>query len=129
MPFPAVKRVIYNKNPLAEVIFQARFPRFLAIDAEPPAEFQRRIIADYPNYEQRNVVQILFATTQEGRAPPSEVTGRMHLFSSKDRFWSVTLVGDYFSVSTKQYVRWEEFRERMETVLKIVLGIYQFQIF
>jgi uncharacterized protein (TIGR04255 family) len=129
MPFPAVKRVIYDKNPLAEVIFQARFPRFLPIDAEPPVEFQRRLIADYPNYEQRNVVQILFASTQEGRPLPSEVTGRMHLFSSKDRLWSVTLVGDYFSVSTKRYERWEEFRGRMEAVLKILLGIYQFQIF
>jgi uncharacterized protein (TIGR04255 family) len=40
----------------------------------------------------------------------------MHLFSSKDGVWSVTLVGDYFSVSTKHYVRWEEFRQRLEAM-------------
>ena len=116
MPFPAVKRVIYNKNPLAEVIFQARFPRFLQIEAEPPVDFQRRLIADYPNYEQRNVLQIMLASTQEGRPPASGIAGRMHLFSSKDGVWSVTLVGDYFSVSTKHYVRWEEFRQRLEAM-------------
>ena len=69
MPFPAIKRVIYKKNPLAEVIFQARFPRYLPIEAEPPAEFQRRLITDYPNYEQHNVFQIIFASTPEGRPP------------------------------------------------------------
>jgi uncharacterized protein (TIGR04255 family) len=129
MPFPAIKRVLYKKNPLAEVIFQARFPRYLPIEAEPPAEFQRRLITDYPNYEQHNVFQIIFASTPEGRPPASEVTGRMHMFSSKDRVWTVALVGDYFSVSTKQYVRWEDFRQRIEAVLKVVLEIYRFQIF
>jgi uncharacterized protein (TIGR04255 family) len=129
MPFPTVKRVIYNKNPLVEVIFQVRFPRFLPIEAEPPIEFQRRLIAEYPIYEQRNVFQIVFAATQEGRPPASETTGRMHTFMTKDRTWTVTLVGDYFSISTSKYVRWEDFRQRIEASLKVALEVYQFQIF
>jgi uncharacterized protein (TIGR04255 family) len=128
MPFPAVQRVIYVKNPLQEVIFQARFPRFLPIETEPPAELQRRLIKDYPFYEQRNVFQIAFATP-EGSPPASEIAGRMHMFVSKDRIWTVTLVGDCFSISTKKYLRWEDFRHRMEMVLKTALEVYPFQIF
>ena len=129
MPFPTVKRVIYEKNPLVEVIFQARFPRFLQIDVELPAEFQRRLVADYPNYEQRNVFQIVLASTPEGRPPGAEVTGRMHMFASKDRTWTVTLAGDYFSLATNKYVRWEDFRLRVEAVLKVALDVYPLQIF
>jgi uncharacterized protein (TIGR04255 family) len=129
MPFPAVKRVIYDKNPLAEVIFQARFPRFLPIETEPPAEFQKRLIADYPIYEQRNVLQIIFAPPQEVRPIASEVTGRMHTFQSRDRVWTVTLVGDYFSVSTNLYRRWEDLRQRIEAILKVALEVYSFPIF
>jgi len=129
MPFPSIKRVIYKNNPLVEVIFQARYPRLLAIETEAPAEFQRRVIAEYPIYEQRNVFQIVLASSQERNTPAHEVTGRMHVFSSKDRVWTITLVGDYFSISTSHYVRWEDFRTKIEAALKIGLDVYQFQIF
>lgn len=129
MPFPPVKRVIYRSNPLVEVIFQARFPRILTIEVEPPVEFQKRVITEYPIYEQRNVFQIVFAPMPEGRPPASEVSGRMHTFSSKDRVWTVTLVGDYFAISTNRYLRWEDFRRRIEAALKIALEVYRLQIF
>lgn len=129
MPFPSIKRVIYKNSPLVEVIFQARYPRFLLIETEAPAEFQRRVIAEYPMYEQRNVFQIVLASSQERNMAANEVTGRMHVFASKDRVWTIAVVGDYFSVSTSRYVRWEEFRTKVETALKIALDVYQFPIF
>ena len=43
MPFPDYGRVIYQRNPLIEVICQVRFPPVLRIDVEPPAAFQEAI--------------------------------------------------------------------------------------
>jgi uncharacterized protein (TIGR04255 family) len=53
MAFPEAPRVIYEKNPLDEVLCQLRFPTVLKIDAEPPAAFQELIRADYPFYERK----------------------------------------------------------------------------
>jgi hypothetical protein len=40
MEFPEAERVIYSRNPLAEVACQLRFPRILALDERIPADFQ-----------------------------------------------------------------------------------------
>ena len=47
MAFPEVERVIYERNPLDEVICQLRFPAILKID-EPPIAFQEQIRTRYP---------------------------------------------------------------------------------
>ena len=36
-PFPDTPRVVYNKNPLFEVLCQLRFPHILRIETEIPA--------------------------------------------------------------------------------------------
>ena len=63
MSFPDTPRVIYNKNPLAEVICQLRFPSILLIDAGLPAGFQERIRAMYPLFADRG---------EQGPIVPSE---------------------------------------------------------
>ena len=55
MDFPESDRVIYRKNPLAEVAVQLRFPTILKIDSESPAAFQDIIRSDYPRYSQAPV--------------------------------------------------------------------------
>src|SRR4051794_3088983 len=52
MPFPAVDRVIYERNPLVEVICQVRFPAILRIDVEPPAAFQEAIRGAFPAFSE-----------------------------------------------------------------------------
>jgi uncharacterized protein (TIGR04255 family) len=103
MPFPAIERVIYKKNLLNEVVFQARFPRFLPIEAEPPSEFQKLVIGDYLIYEQRNVIQIILGSGQENLPPASEIQGRMHAFLSRDKVWTVILSGDIIFPQLKRY--------------------------
>jgi len=46
MKFPEVERVIYQKNPLVEVVCQCMFPRILAIDEGIPATFQQKLGCD-----------------------------------------------------------------------------------
>jgi len=129
MPFPEADRVIYRKNPLVEVVFQARYPKFLPIETELPSEFQKRLIAKYPLYEQRNIFQILLAVSPQEGLPPAEMPGRIHAFISSDRVWTVSLSGDALTVSTVKYVRWEEFRHRMREALEPFLAVYPLPIF
>lgn len=42
------QRVIYENNPLIEVIIQYRFPKILALNSKDPIEFQDRIKDEYP---------------------------------------------------------------------------------
>ena len=51
MPFPESKRVVYQQNPLVEVICQIRFPTILQIGSEEPTAFQNSVRAEYPLYE------------------------------------------------------------------------------
>src|SRR5260370_1097479 len=51
MTFPDSPRVIYNTNPLEEVICQLKFPPILKIESVPPATFQDEIRSTYPLFQ------------------------------------------------------------------------------
>ena len=65
MPFPDSERVIYQRNPLLEVICQLRFPSILRIDSEAPAVFQERVRKEYPMYQEA-LRHELFIGVQDG---------------------------------------------------------------
>jgi uncharacterized protein (TIGR04255 family) len=48
MQFPDYERVIYERNPLNEVLCQLRFPSILKVTSQQPVEFQEVIRTDYP---------------------------------------------------------------------------------
>ena len=50
----AFERVKYEISPLAEVIFQVRFPNILRIAAEEPSAFQEAIRESYPLFSVSN---------------------------------------------------------------------------
>src|SRR4051794_35988880 len=50
MAFPDAPRVLYEINPLDEVVCQLKFPPVLRIDAEMPVGFQEAIRAQFPLY-------------------------------------------------------------------------------
>jgi uncharacterized protein (TIGR04255 family) len=130
MAFPEVERVVYARNPLVDVSFEVRFPKFLPIESEVPADFQKLIIGDYPQYEQRSLVQITLASgATEGSVPASETPGRRHVFMSGDTMWQVALSSDVLKVSTKSYERWEGFKDRSARALSAFLRIYQPAVF
>jgi uncharacterized protein (TIGR04255 family) len=118
MAFPDVPRVIYENNPLPEVICQLRFPPILKIDTEPPAAFQEQIRADYPFYEPKsplrlpaglpsNLAQMLIADLPLGGL-------KSHDFDSKDHAWSLNLTREFLALTCRAYERWENFRERLK---------------
>lgn len=125
MDFPAVDRVIYQKNPLAEVVCQIRFPRVLAIDERIPAEFQAHLGQDFPFVETREVAQ--FGLRLGEGVPPSF---RTHYdFSTEDRDFTITLTSEFLSVRTTVYSRWEIFRVRLEQALEALTASYSISIF
>src|SRR6266436_6603026 len=108
MTFPPIQRVIYDRNPLIEVVFQVRFPRFLPIETEPPSEFQKLIFQRFPHYEQRQLFQIVLSAGPSEQQP-SEIQGKTHAFLTADRISTITLASDSLAFSCSKYTRWDDF--------------------
>jgi len=129
MAFPESNRVVYRKNPLAEVTVQLRFPTILKIDADSPAAFQDIIRSDYPQYSQapanaslpsnippqiRNLMQGLGVSSGPMR----------HMFETGDKKWQAVLTRETLELKTTAYQRWEEFRDRAAKLQAAFAQIY-----
>ncbi len=133
MPFPVTPRVIYQDNPLIEVVCQLRFPPILKIDHELPALFQEAIRSNYPNF-----VEVSGISTQtepmvnpgnpndifEQLTKQNFISFKEYRFSSSDEIWKVTLSRTFIALSTSKYERWEEFRSKLEFLFNKFIEIY-----
>jgi uncharacterized protein (TIGR04255 family) len=120
MPFPTADRVLYEVNPLDEVVCQARFTPILRIDAELPANFQEDIRSDYPKYQQANPLNLpanLPPEVAQMMAAQLPFVQMVHEFTSRDDVWKVSLTRDFLALTCKRYDRWESFRSRFSVVL------------
>ena len=124
--FSTEKRCVYQKNPLAEVVCQLRFPEILTIGTTLPDQFQEAIRAEFP----------LFTKRQE--APPPKLIGTPgnmtlqnqqssvnYQFSSADGIWSVNLTTQFISLSCRKYTRWEDFAKKLDRPLAAFIQIYK----
>lgn len=124
MDFPDAKRVIYQRNPLVEVVCQLRFPRQLSLAERLPAEFQEKLGPDYPFVELREILQFSLSTEE---TPPSKFTH--YDFLPEDRSIRVTLTSEFLAVSTDRYERWELFEEHVQAALRALLETYSIPFF
>lgn len=122
MPFPDSPRVIYNKNPLTEVICQLSFPAILRIDSEIPATFQSKIQHEYPIFNETHGANIKIGFPPE----LAQVGGNRatYLFNSADGKWKVTLTREFMAVSTTEYKKWEDFKKHLFIAFEAFLEIY-----
>ena len=130
MPFPDSPRVIYQKNPLTEVICQLSFPAILLIDSEVPASFQGKIREEYPIYQEVQGANLKLNFPQElaqvvGNSLSLKSGRPTYQFLSADRKWRVTLTRESLSVSTVEYKRWEDFKRHLETAFAAFLEEYK----
>ena len=125
MLFPESPRVIYQNNPLVEVICQLRFPLLLRIDTEPPANFQEALRGEYPILKLEKTLGINISI--QGNIPPPGPTGLKYEFASEedDPIWKVVLANNFLALTTQRYQRWEEFRERLEKLITTLVEIYR----
>ncbi len=125
--FPESPRVIYDKNPLEEVICQLKFPPILRIESESPAAFQESIRGSYPLFSERprerlpvpdEVAKLIAENIPLALANPS------YEFASADAAWKITLTRDFLALTSTKYQKWEEFCEYLETPLNALTEIY-----
>lgn len=129
MAFPPVERVLYGVNPLEEVKCQLRFPSILLIDTAAPVAFQEAVRNDFPYYQLKSTVKL------PANVPPNLASlverdlslggSKSHVFSSADRAWTLTLTKDGLSLAWRQYMRWEQFRSRLEAVVAALVAVYR----
>lgn len=130
MPFPDSPRIIYNKNPLTEVICQLSFPAILLIDSEVPALFQGKIQEEYPIYQEAQGANLKLNFPQElaqvvGNTLSLKSGRATYQFISADKKWRVTLTRESFSVSTIEYKRWEDFKRHLEIAFAAFVEVYK----
>ncbi|WP_399233056.1 TIGR04255 family protein [Synechococcus sp. CS-1333] len=125
MRFPDSQRVTYSANPLVEVICQLKFPKILRIEYEAPYKLQDAIRDEYPNINciQGNSVTIASADLS---IVQSEADQRFvsYEFIHESAEWKLTLASDSIALSTLNYTRWEDFRERLFKALEVFNSIY-----
>jgi uncharacterized protein (TIGR04255 family) len=112
MSFPQSSRVVFDHNPIVEVICQLRFPTILAIAAEIPAGFQELVRHKYPLYEKNDLSSALpkeIAPLFGQLGLPSPAAGIGHKFLTADSARTIGLTPDFVAVSQSNYKRWEEF--------------------
>lgn len=111
MNFPEQPRVVYEINPLIDVVCQLRFHQVFAIDETVPAGFQRELGTIYPKASTR-----LSRTIQIGESPPdagSAAARTLYEFKTEAEDICVTLASDFLAISSPDYRRWENFEEHV----------------
>ena len=132
MPFPETPRIIFNKSPLQRVLCQLKFPPILKIEAEIPAEFQEKVRKDFPNFSEGTTpLKLELPSELKNRIPTDLLAlvsqgtgGKNYEFTSEDGETALNLTRTFLGLTTNQYTRWEEFREKLGTPLDALTSIY-----
>jgi uncharacterized protein (TIGR04255 family) len=123
--FPEAPRTLYTRNPLEQVICQVRFPTILKIEAHPPAEFQE-LIRDLLPVVARTTNAMAMQVPQELlKAMGVPASGSGYSFSSEDETVTANLTADSLTVSTDDYVRWEQFWGACERCFEGLVDTYK----
>ncbi|MCY3944699.1 MAG: TIGR04255 family protein [Anaerolineaceae bacterium] len=129
MLFPETERVIYENNPLEQVICQLRFPTVLRIEAETPADFQERIRGHFPQYQEKSefaailppeLVQILSQDVIQSLKPSQKV----YEFATNEGSLIVRLSSGFVSLTSGNYERWEQFFVGIQLALDALREVY-----
>jgi uncharacterized protein (TIGR04255 family) len=125
-PFPEVERVIYERNPLTEVLCQLRFPAILRVQTAVPADFQDRIRRTFPVYRAEQQSPFGASSLLSQFQIPVPETAVIHRFLSEDETsWSVTLTRDFLAVATLNYERWEDFEDKVREPVTAFENTYE----
>lgn len=130
MPFPESPRVVYTKNPLAEVICQLRFPPVLRISSGQVADYQERIRSEYPLYSLEEPAIDLPVLRQELPSILQRfgllISGTTsHKFSTKDSQRFIALAQDFLALRESSYEKWENFRQEIKIAETALREVYE----
>lgn len=124
--FSSEPRCRLQKNQLAEVICQLRFPEILIIGAKPPAEFQEAIRAQFPMYSVRKEAPAPKITGAPGNLSVQNAAPiTNYQFASADGVWRVNLTSTFISLACTRYTCWEDFARHLDKPLAAFIKVYQ----
>jgi uncharacterized protein (TIGR04255 family) len=124
MKFPESQRVSYNRNPLVEVICQLRFPKILRLETEPPVNFQESIRSEYPVLNTSRIEIPFLSNPQSNMSPMMISQGLTYEFLDKESKYKLVLSSDFIALSTSDYTKWEDFRERFSRAIELLILNY-----
>lgn len=107
---PPVKPVRYQRNFIKNAVCELRFPTLLELETKSPKDFQAKIRKFYPFYENQVIERV--------GAPEGTSYEQRYLFRSKDKNWTVSVSSSAISVETSNYSEFEEFFDRLSSVLE-----------
>jgi len=131
MQFPNYERVIYEHNPLNEVLCELCFPSILTITSKQPVEFHEKVRNQYPSLQINRPIDLPSPINEETNADILESLSQMlasetlYTFTSEDLEWQVSLSKDLIRLATKNYRKYEEFQERLQYIVKVFEEIYK----
>jgi uncharacterized protein (TIGR04255 family) len=126
MDLPNYERVIYQNNPLIEVVCQLRFPTILRIAHQQPVEFQDNIRFEYPIFEPSQNLQVPSEISNFiPQFSASLINETTYFFKSEDLKWQLSLNKESITLVTTNYERYEQFTSRFKKALEVFEKIYK----
>ena len=124
--YSSEERCILNKNQLAEVICQLRFPEILKINTELPVDFQEEIRSEFPQFSRRMETVPPRGThlPAPGISQPHGSGNVNYQFVSSDGVWRINLTSKFLSLSCNRYTCWEDFAKHLDKPLVSFIKIY-----
>ncbi len=113
-----VQRVQLQSDPIVRVLSQVRYTPVLRVrDAEFVADFQDAIMSTYPIVEREHQQQVV-----AGRSGQLELSNQEVLWKFRDpsEEWQVTLGVDFVALETSNYLRREDFLDRLTSIVSAV---------
>ncbi len=122
MRIESFERVVYENNPLAEVVCQVRFEPLGAL-TESTLETLRQAFssAGYSNIHEEISLSFAPQVAAEGNAPQVPIVlpqVRIHHFTTNDKYWRASVCSEFVALTCLKYSNWGEFLERLTVILQ-----------
>lgn len=126
------ERVVYQNNPIVEVVCQIRFPLLLSLEEVGPAAFQQNFAnKHYPllDIQHDQQISITIGADQELAAPGQPIaTNKTYHFDNEDRSWRVSIGNSFFALTCLKYSAWNEFESRFFDALNAFVDCYPLEV-
>lgn len=120
MKLKPAPRVVYDYNPLVEVVCQIRFERILELQTVPPARFQAEFAREryqVTHEERAAALQVTFGNGADQAALPTAVNSAAipvtYHFVTSDETKRISVSADFFAFTCTRYDRWENFKSEL----------------
>lgn len=119
-------RVVYENNPLAEVICQVRFQRVSTFDDGLPEElvgFLRGKGFEVFTEEQVFSIAVALSPATTGSIGQPAPVGKVFHASTSDGHWKVSVCAEFLALTCTRYLNWFDFYPRFVECSESVLGL------